>query len=151
MAYVVAQHLSPEHPSLIVELIAHATSLKVVTAADGMALQPDVIAIAPPNHDMAVEGDQLRLSDPIPRFGPSPSVDLLFESIATHWAEKGVAVVLSGTGSDGARGIRAVRAAGGLTMAQSPQSARFDGMPRTAISLGGVDLILDAEGDRQAI
>lgn len=104
VGYVVAQHLSPEHRSLIVELVAHATSLTVVTAVDGMTLQPDVIAIAPPNHDVAVEQDRIRLSDPLPRFGPSPSIDLLFESIATHWGEKGVAVVLSGTGSDGARG-----------------------------------------------
>ena len=89
VGYVVAQHLSPEHRSLIVELVAHATSLTVVTAVDGMTLQPDVIAIAPPNHDVAVEQDRIRLSDPLPRFGPSPSIDLLFESIATHWGRRG--------------------------------------------------------------
>jgi two-component system, chemotaxis family, CheB/CheR fusion protein len=104
VSYVVAQHLAPEHRSLIVDLVAHATELTVVTARDGAPLLPNVIAIAPPNHDVAVEGDRLKLSDPLPRFGPSPSIDLLFESIAEHWGERGVAVVLSGTGSDGAQG-----------------------------------------------
>ncbi len=81
---------------------------------------------------------------PLPRFGPSPCIDLLLESIADHWGERGVGVVLSGTGSDGARGIRALRTAGGLTLAQSPESAKFDAMPRAAIGLGGVDLVLAA-------
>ncbi len=144
VAYVVAQHLSPEHRSLIVELVGHATSLQVITAVDGAVLQPDVIAIAPPNHDVTVEADRLRLSDPVPRFGPSPCIDLLFESIADHWGDKGVAVVLSGTGADGARGVRAIRAAGGLTIAQAPESAKFDAMPRAAISLGGADLVMNA-------
>ncbi|MGB5135779.1 MAG: chemotaxis protein CheB [Prochlorococcaceae cyanobacterium] len=143
VSYVVAQHLAPEHRSLIVDLLAHATGLTVVTARDGAPLLPNVIAIAPPNHDVAVEGDRLKLSDPLPRFGPSPCIDLLFESIAEHWGERGVAVVLSGTGADGARGVRAVRVAGGLTLAQSPESAKFDAMPRAAISLGGADLVLD--------
>jgi two-component system, chemotaxis family, CheB/CheR fusion protein len=152
VSYVVAQHLAPEHRSLIVDLLAHATELTVVTARDGALLLPNVIAIAPPNHDVAVEGDRLKLSDPLPRFGPSPSIDLLFESIAEHWGERGVAVVLSGTGSDGAQGVRAVRVAGGLTLAQAPESAKFDAMPRAAISLGGADLVLDpaAIGERLA-
>ncbi|MFO7628054.1 MAG: chemotaxis protein CheB, partial [Prochlorococcaceae cyanobacterium] len=141
--YVVAQHLAPEHRSLIVDLLARSTGLTVVTAVDGAPLQPDVIAIAPPNHDVAVAGERLRLSDPLPRFGPSPCIDLLFESIAEHWGERGVAVVLSGTGSDGARGVQAVRAAGGLTLAQAPASAKFDAMPRAAISLGGAELVLE--------
>jgi two-component system CheB/CheR fusion protein len=143
VAYVVAQHLAPDHPSLIVDLLARVTTLKVLTAEDGADLQPDTIAIAPPNRDISVRGNRLVVVDPEPRYGPSPSVDRLFESIAEHWAERGVAVVLSGTGSDGARGMRAVRAAGGLTMAQAPASARFDGMPTAAIALGGADLVME--------
>ncbi len=143
VSYVVAQHLAPEHRSLIVDLLTRATSLAVVTAVDGATLLPDVIAIAPPSHDVTVEGARLKLSDPLPRFGPSPCIDLLFDSIAEHWGERGAAVVLSGTGSDGARGVRAVRAAGGLTIAQTPESAKFDSMPRAAISLGRADLVLD--------
>lgn len=144
VSYVVAQHLSPDHPSLIVDLLAHSTKLTVVTAIDGELLQSDVIAIAPPNHDVVVEGRQLRLSEPTPRFGPSPCIDLLFESIAEQWGDHGLAIVLSGTGADGARGVRAVRAAAGLTIAQSPQSAKFSAMPSAAISLGCADLVLEA-------
>jgi two-component system, chemotaxis family, CheB/CheR fusion protein len=143
VAYVVAQHLAPDHGSLLVDLLARVTPLQVLNAVDGSVLLPDTITVCPPNHDIRVQGNRVALVDPEPRFGPSPSIDRLFESIAEHWAERGAALVLSGTGSDGARGLRAVRAAGGLTIAQSPESARFDGMPRAAIAMGGADLILD--------
>jgi len=143
VSFVVAQHLSPDHPSLIVDLLAHATALPVVAAVDGDPLAAGVIVVAPPSKDLRVEGHRLRLLDPEPRPAPSPSIDLLFESIAEHWGENGVAVVLSGTGSDGARGLLAVRACGGLTLVQAPETARFDGMPRAAMHLGGADLVLD--------
>lgn len=143
MTYVVAQHLAPDHPSLIVELLQRVTPLQVVTAVDGDLLRPGVVAVAPSNRDVAVRGDRLVVSDPPPRFGPSPSIDRLFESIAREWRQQGVAVVLSGTGSDGARGVAQVRAAGGLTFAQLPETARFDAMPWAAISLGGATNILE--------
>ena len=143
MAYVVAQHLAPDHPSLIVELLERITPLQVVTAVDGDLLHPGVVAVAPSNRDVAVRGDRLVVTDPPPRFGPSPSIDRLFESIAREWRQQGVAVVLSGTGSDGARGLAQVRAAGGLTFAQLPETARFDAMPRAAISLGGASNVLE--------
>jgi len=143
MAYVVAQHLAPDHPSLIVELLKRVTPLQVVTAVDGDLLRPGVVAVAPSNRDVAVRGDRLVVTDPPPRFGPSPSIDRLFESIAREWRQQGVAVVLSGTGSDGARGVAQVRAAGGLTFAQLPETARFDAMPRAAIALGGVSKVLE--------
>ncbi len=144
VSYVVAQHLSPEHRSLIVELLSRATGLSVVQAVDGARLEPDVVAVAPPNHDVTVVGDRLKVVESKGRFGPSPSIDLLFESVAEQWGSRGVAVVLSGTGSDGAHGLRSVRAAGGLTVVQAPESAKFDGMPKAAIALGGADLVLDA-------
>ncbi|MEA5441022.1 chemotaxis protein CheB [Cyanobium gracile] len=143
VAYVVAQHLAPDHGSLMVDLLARVTALQVLKAVDGAELLPGTITVCPPNHDMLVLGDRVTLVEPEPRFGPSPSIDRLFASIAEHWVERGAAVVLSGTGSDGARGLRSVRAAGGLTIAQTPESARFDGMPRAAIAMGGADLILD--------
>ncbi|MEA5410411.1 chemotaxis protein CheB, partial [Synechococcus sp. BA-120 BA3] len=115
VAYVVAQHLSPDHGSLMVELLGRVTPLQVLEAVDGATLLPDTVSICPPNHDISVEGNRVRLAAPEPRFCPSPSIDRLFESIADHWNGHGAAVVLSGTGSDGARGLRAVRAAGGLT------------------------------------
>jgi len=144
VSYVVAQHLAPDHPSRLVDLLAHATTLPVVAAVDGERLRSGVIVVVPPNRDLRLEGDRLRLLDPQPRFAPSPCIDLLFDSIAEHWGDSGVAVMLSGTGSDGARGLLAVRACGGLTLVQNPETARFDGMPRSAIHLGGADLVLDA-------
>ena len=151
-AYVIAQHLAPDHPSLIVELLSRDTSLQVQEAIDGEQLVPGVVVIGPPNHDLTVVGDRLRLVEPAERLGPSPNVDLLFESLSREWGDKSVAVVLSGTGSDGAEGLRSVRSVGGLTLVQSPESARFDGMPRAAIAMGGIDLVADAAtlGERLA-
>lgn len=143
-AYVVAQHLAPNHPSQLVELLASCTGMTVVTAADGTVLKPDQITVVPPNSDATIEGIQLRITNPEARFGPSPSIDRLFDSLAHEWGDRAVAVVLSGTGSDGACGLRSVGASGGLTLVQDPESARFDGMPRSAIAIGSVDLIADA-------
>lgn len=141
--YIIAQHLSPDHPSQLADLLERSSQLKVVVAAHGMTLKPGQIAVLPPNGDATIDGDILCIRKPQPRFGPSPSIDLLFTSVADQCADRGVAVVLSGTGSDGACGLRAVAAAGGLTLVQSPESARFDGMPRAAMALGGADLVAD--------
>lgn len=151
-AFVIAQHLAPDHPSQLADLLTRVTRLPVVAAQDGTPLQPGQIVVIPPNRDATIDNRQLRLSDPLPRFGPSPSIDRLFESLAQACGEQGLAVVLSGTGSDGACGLRLVGAAGGLTLVQSPESARFDGMPRAALSLGGADLIGDPSelGDQLA-
>ncbi|MDQ1308696.1 MAG: two-component system, chemotaxis family, CheB/CheR fusion protein [Actinomycetota bacterium] len=143
-AFVVAQHLSPEHRSLLVELLGRETGLSVVGAVDGAALEPGVIFVGPPNHDVLVRANVLEVIAPGSPIGPSPSIDVLLGSIAEQWGARGAGVVLSGTGSDGAHGLRALKAAGGLTFAQSPESAKFDAMPRAAIALGGVDLVLGA-------
>ncbi len=143
-AYLVAQHQAPSHHSRLVELLASCTELPVRAGVDGGRLEPDTIVVGLPDHDLTVEGDLLRLPPPAPRFGPSPGIDRLFTSIAGHWGERGAAVILSGTGSDGACGLRAVRAAGGLTLVQPPASARFEAMPRAAIGLGGAELVLEA-------
>jgi two-component system CheB/CheR fusion protein len=142
--FIVAQHLSPDHPSQIVDLLSRATVLDVAEVRDGDRLRSGVVAVVPPNHDVTVDGDVLHLTAPPERISPAPSIDMLFESIAEHWGTAAVGVVLSGTGSDGARGLRAIGGAGGLTLVQAPESARFDGMPRAAIALGGVDLVSGA-------
>ncbi|MFM1811739.1 MAG: hypothetical protein RLZZ336_677 [Cyanobacteriota bacterium] len=151
-AFVIAQHLAPDHPSQLADLLARVTPLPVLLAQDITPLKPGQIVVIPPNRDATVEHGQLRLSDPLPRFGPSPSIDRLFESLAQDCGDQSLAVVLSGTGSDGACGLRMVGAAGGLTLVQSPDSARFDGMPRAALSLGGADLIAEPSdlGDQLA-
>ncbi len=143
VAVLVAQHLAPDHPSQLVELLRRATPLRVEQAVDGACLEPGLILVLPPNCDAELDHNQLRVHDPCGSFGPSPSIDHLFDSLARHWGERAVAVVLSGTGSDGARGLRSVGASGGLALVQSPESARFTGMPLAAIAMGGADLIAD--------
>lgn len=144
-AFVVAQHLAPDHPSLIVELLSHGTALRVVEALDGAQLEPGVVVIGPPDRDITVDGDRICLKEPAERLGPSPNVDLLFESLANAWGNRSVAIILSGTGSDGAHGMNVVKGVGGITIVQKPESARFDGMPRAALAMGGVDLVADAD------
>jgi two-component system CheB/CheR fusion protein len=143
VACLVAQHLAPDHPSQLVDLLRRVTPLRVEQAVDGAGLEPGLILVLPPNCDAELEGDRLRLNEPRGSFGPSPSIDHLFDSLARHWGERAVAVVLSGTGADGARGLRSVGAGGGLALVQSPESARFSGMPLAAIAMGGADLIAD--------
>ncbi len=143
-AIIVAQHLAPDYPTLLVELLSRATPFEVEEAVDGSPLRTNIVTVVPPNHDLTLVGDRLSLVEAAERVGPSPSIDLLFESLAQNWGARAVGVVLSGTGSDGAHGLRTIRAAGGLTMVQSPESARFDGMPRAALALGNPDVVADA-------
>lgn len=145
MAYVIAQHLSPQHRSMMVELLGRETHLPVAEATDGCVLESDRIYITPPNRDVFVKQGRLRLREPRSVIGPKPSVDYLFASLAEDQGERAVGVILSGTGSDGAHGVRAIKAAGGISVAQDPESAKYDGMPRAAIASGGVELSLSPE------
>lgn len=140
-AFVIAQHLAPDHDSQLVPLLSRACQLKLAAACDGQALETGVVLVVPPNCDATIHSGRIQLAAPTPRFGPSPSIDLLFDSLASDCRERAVAVVLSGTGSDGACGLRAVGANGGLTLVQSPESALFEAMPAAAIALGSPDLI----------
>jgi two-component system CheB/CheR fusion protein len=143
VTYVVAQHLSPRHRSQLADLLQRSTRLDVVEATDQMPLQAGQLIVVPPRYDAIFTETGLELRLPEPRFGPTPSLDRLFDSLATQWGERGIAVVLSGTGSDGASGLRSVVAAGGLSLVQSPESARFAAMPQAAIALGHVDLVAE--------
>lgn len=144
IAYVVAQHLAPTHPSLLVELLAPATGLHVRLAEDGDVLAPDVVLVVPPDRDVELTRAAVIVTQPVERVTPRPSIDRLFESGAEAWGEALTAVVLSGTGSDGAEGLRSVHSAGGLTMVQRPETARFAGMPSAALSMGVVDVVASA-------
>jgi two-component system CheB/CheR fusion protein len=139
---VIAQHLAPQHPSLLTDLLARNTSLKVVTAVDGTPLEAGVIAIAPPGHDILVTESTIRVVDNESEIGPKPNIDRFLDSIAQTWGERGVGVILSGTGTDGAYGMRAIKAADGLTIVQSPQTAKFEGMPRASLAFGVGDLVI---------
>lgn len=129
----------------MVELIAHETSLTVKEIEDGAEPEPGVIYITPPNADLVYRDGALRLQEPAPKIGPKPSVDLFLTSLAETVGDQAIGVILSGTGSDGSHGVRAIRAAGGLTICQWADSAKYDGMPRAAMQTGAVDLCLAVE------
>lgn len=142
MAYIVAQHMSPDHRSLMVELLGRETKLKVEPAQNNLLPVANTIYVAPANTDVTISSGKLLLTKPSNTIGPKPSVDRFFMSLAEDREDKCIAIVLSGTGSDGAHGIKAIKAAGGITIAQDPRSAKYDSMPNAAIRIGGADLVL---------
>jgi two-component system CheB/CheR fusion protein len=142
MAFVVVQHLSPDHKSVLVELIGRCTGMQVREAEDGMAVRPECTYIIPPNHDMTLVGGALRLVRHDDQRKPRLTVDHFFTSLAAAQREGAIVIVMSGAGSDGALGIREVKGEGGLVIAQTPESAEYDGMPRSAIATGLVDFVL---------
>lgn len=144
-AYVVVQHLSPNFDSHMSELLGRVTRLPVSQAADGAPLEPQRIYVIPPRKEMILSGGRLLLTDKDPRNAPSLPIDTFFRSLAQEAGQRAIAVVLSGTGSDGARGVRAVKSAGGFVIVQEPSDAEFDGMPRTALATGAHDAILAAD------
>ena len=133
-AYVVVQHLDPEHSSVLVELLQRVTRLPVVEVTDGMEVRADTVHVIPPNREMEVFDGTLLLTVPSAPRGKRMAVDGFFRSLAGERGSGAVGVVLSGTGSDGALGLRAIRDAGGLCFAQAPATARFEGMPAAAIA-----------------
>ena len=132
MAFVVVQHLSPDFKSLMDELLSRRTEIAIHRVEDGMAVEPNAIYLIPPKKEMIISGGRLLLTDKDPATGLSLPIDTFFRSLAQDCGERAVGIVLSGTGSDGSRGIRAIHDAGGLVIAQSEDTAKFDGMPRSA-------------------
>ena len=139
MAFVLVQHLAPDHKSLLVDLIRRCTRMQVFEVADGMVVKPNCAYIIPPNHDMAFLNGTLELLEPTAPRGQRLPIDFFFRSLAQDQHERAIAIVLSGTGSDGTLGVRAIKGASGMVMAQTPESAEFDGMPRSVIATGLVD------------
>ncbi len=145
MAFVIVQHLSPDFKSLMDELLARKTEIPIHRASDGMEVQPDAIYLIPPKKDMIVANGRLLLTDKDPKQLVTLPIDHFFRSLAQDLGDRAIAVVLSGTGSDGSRGVRDVHEAGGLVIVQTPESAKFDGMPNSARQTGAVDLVLPPE------
>lgn len=139
---LVVQHISPEHPSHLAELLARKTELQVRQAQDGEAILGATVYVAPPNLHLLAEPGSLRLLRTPTVHHARPSIDLLFESVAVNYGERAISIVLSGSGRDGAEGTRAVKLAGGYTMAEDPSKAEFSAMPYAAVSTGCVDLVL---------
>ncbi len=143
MAFVVIQHLSPDYKSLMVDLVAKYTSMAVAHAEDAAVARPDHVYLIPPNHNLSIEGGRFRLERQSREHGINLPIDLFLKSLAIDQRDRSVAVILSGTGSDGTRGIRAIKDQLGLVLVQDPASAAFDGMPNNAISTGLVDFVLE--------
>jgi len=142
-AIVVVQHLDPRHRSLMAEILRRRTPLEVVQAAEGDRIRPGTVHVAPPDRHLLVNRDgSLSLSHSELVHFVRPSADLLFESVAASYEERAIAVVLTGTGSDGSLGIGAIKKMGGTVIAQDQESAEFFGMPAAAIKSGHADFIL---------
>ena len=139
MAFVLVQHLAPDHESILAALIQRYTRMKVFEVQDGMVVQVNCAYIIPPNRDMAFLNGTLQLMEPTEPRGHRLPVDFLFRSLAQDQHERAIGIVLSGTGSDGSLGVRAIKSEGGMVMVQLPDSCEFDGMPRSAIATGLVD------------
>src|SRR3954471_10517683 len=139
MAFVVIQHLDPTHGSMLAEALAPSTTMKVATAVNRMQVEPGHVYVIPPNHDLALRDNSLVL---VPRDKSRKlhlAIDFFFRSLAEQRGAQAIGVVLSGSGTDGMEGLRAIRAEGGITFAQDPSTARFSEMPRAAITAGVVD------------
>lgn len=142
-AVVLVQHLDPHHRSLMAEILGRRTALPVKQAEEGDRLRPAMVFIAPPNRHLLVNPDgTLSLSQSELVHFVRPSADLLFESVAASYKGRAIAVVLTGSGSDGAMGVRAIKKMGGTVIVQDEKTAEFFGMPGAAIQTGQVDFIL---------
>jgi two-component system CheB/CheR fusion protein len=142
MAFVVVQHLSPDHKSLMGELLAKHTDMDILPVTDGMTVRPNCIYLPPPQKNLNLFNGSLLLTNPPPNRGLNLPIDVFFCSLAEDQEENAIGIILSGTGSDGTRGIQAIKKAGGMVMVQDEQTAKFDGMPRSAIQTGLVDYVL---------
>jgi len=145
LAYVVVQHLDPKHSGMLPELLQRATRLKVMQAEDRMPLAPDCVYVIPPNKDLSLLHGVLHLLDPPGTRGPHLPIDSFLRALAEDQHERAIAVILSGMGSDGTLGLRDIKAAAGLALAQDPATAKFDSMPRHAIAAGIVDIVAPAD------
>ncbi|MEH2211572.1 chemotaxis protein CheB [Nostoc sp.] len=142
-AIAIVQHLAPEHPSFMAEILSRRTNITVKQAEEGDCLTPGTAYVAPPDRHLLVNGDgTLSLSQSKLVHFLRPSADLLFESVAATYKDKAIALVLSGTGSDGAMGVEAIKKMGGTVIVQDVKTAEFSGMPSAAIQTGNVDFIL---------
>jgi two-component system CheB/CheR fusion protein len=143
LAYVLVQHLDPNHESMLAELLSRRTTMPVRQVSDGMPIEPNSVYLIPPNASLVIEKARLRLSQFAEPRGFRRPIDVFFRSLALDQGANAACVVLSGTGGDGSEGLRAVKEAGGLALAQDPAGAKYDGMPRSAVATGLVDKVLD--------
>jgi PAS domain S-box-containing protein len=144
-AFVLIQHLDPTRESRIAELVGTHTPMRVVQARDGMRVEANRVYVIPPNRDLRIRERTLRLSAPAAPRSLRMAVDYFLRSLAEDQHEKAIGIILAGTGTDGTLGLKEIKAAGGITMVQDPETVQHDGMPRSAIASGSADYVLPAE------
>jgi two-component system, chemotaxis family, CheB/CheR fusion protein len=142
MAYVLVTHLDPKHSSHLREILSRTTKIVVQEVSDGVRVLPDHVYVIPPNTNMAIRNGVLRLAVRSLTGGQHLPIDHFLRSLAEDRGSRAISVILSGTASDGTEGSRAVKAAGGVTFAQDEKSAKYSGMPHSAIAAGCVDFVL---------
>ncbi len=142
MAFVIVQHLDPKRKSMMAELISKHTSMNVQQSEDGMEVRPNNVYTIPPNRNIKLERGKLRLSELPSSAAQRTPIDVFFRSLAEEKTAQAIGIILSGSGSEGAIGLRAIKGEGGLTLVQSPETAKYESMPRRAIAADAVDLIL---------
>ena len=145
MAFVLIQHLDPTHKSILTDLIRRFTSMNVVEIEDGRMVEPNTIFVIPPNRYLGILHGKLHLMEPTAAPGHRTPIDFFFRSLAEDQKEKGICIVLSGTGTEGTLGLRAIKGEGGMAMVQSPESAKYDGMPRSAAATELADYVVSVD------
>ncbi|MEE3245578.1 MAG: chemotaxis protein CheB, partial [Bacteroidota bacterium] len=144
-SYIVVQHLSPDHKSLMAELLGKNTKIPIEVIEDEGEIKANCIYLIPPTNNLVIKDGKFRLLEKPKDKSLNLPIDLFFESLANHSKEHCAGIILSGTGSDGSRGIRAIKEKGGVVMVQQPEQSKFDGMPRNAIKTGLADFIVPVE------
>lgn len=150
-AFIVVQHLSPDFKSMMPELLSKHTSMPIYQVADGVTVEANSIYLIPPRKNMLVAEGKLLLSDQMPGGHPHMPIDIFLRSLAEDQQDRAIGIILSGTGSDGTRGIKALKESGGLVIVQEPGSAKFDGMPISAYNTGLADMSLPPQQMGQSI
>jgi two-component system, chemotaxis family, CheB/CheR fusion protein len=145
MAFVIVQHLDPTHKGIMPELLQRITKNQVVQVHDRLKVKPGFVYVIPPNRNMSILNGALYLFEPVEKHGLRLPIDFFFRSLADDRQEKAIGVILSGMGSDGSLGLRAIKEKAGVTLVQDPSSAKFDGMPKSAIEAGLADIVANAE------
>ena len=144
-AFVIIQHLDPNHQSLTAEILGRHTTMPAKQIEHGMTVEKNHVYVIPPNTYVTLKGNKFELGEAALRHSLRMPIDVFFGSLAAEHTQRAVGIILSGTGSDGSAGIREIKGSGGITFAQSPETAQFDGMPRAAIATGQIDAVCPVE------
>jgi two-component system CheB/CheR fusion protein len=145
MAFVVIQHLSPQHKSIMASLVDKHTRMTVIQIEDGTKIEPNHVYLNPPGKNVAIFNRRLHLIEPVKSSAINMPIDFFFRSLSEDQHEKAISIILSGTASDGTLGLKAIKGEGGMVMVQQPDTAKYNGMPKSAIETGLVDFVLPVE------